>query len=360
MEIIANNVNVAYSAALHWLRTAGVRETSRNGPVIVSPEPVLTTYLHPRERVLFSPLRDANPFLHFFEALWMLAGRNDVTFPAQFAPQMLKYSDDGKTLHGAYGCRWRKWFGYDQLSQLAMELKSNPDTRRAVLTMWDGGAYSYEANNQDFGEYGDLRQAISGGKDVPCNTHAYLDCRGGKLNLTVVQRSGDAVWGTFGANAAHFSVLQEFLAAWVGVPVGVYRHFTNNLHLYPEVFKTDLFAAAEDAEAHNYYPCYIKDKGKPAEPVEPYPLVSVPIADWEEDLRQFLKEPLNDDYNYNDKFFSTVAYPMYAAWAERKTKQGTGLEWAGKIAAFDWRVACEEWIHRREARKNVQLSESVG
>lgn len=354
MEIIANNVNVAYSAALHWLRVAGVRETSRNGPVIVSPEPVLTTYLHPRERVLFSPLRDANPFLHLMESLWMLAGRDDVAFPAQFAAQMTKYSDDGKTLHGAYGYRWRRWFGYDQLEILAREIQLNPDTRRAVLAMWDGGEYSYEANIEDFGQFGDLRQATSGGKDVPCNTHAYLDCRGGALNMTVMQRSGDAVWGTFGANAVHFSVLQEFMAAWVGVPVGAYRHFTNNLHLYPEVFKTDLFEGAEDSEGNDYYrhDCLLD--------VKPFPLVSVTITEWEEDLRQFLKEPVNDMYDYNDKFFSTVAYPVYMAWYARKLKINSGLEWAGRIAATDWRVACEGWINRREARKNVQLSESVG
>ena len=34
-------------------------------------EPVATVYSHPRERVLLSPERDANPFFHFFEALWI-------------------------------------------------------------------------------------------------------------------------------------------------------------------------------------------------------------------------------------------------------------------------------------------------
>lgn len=338
MEIVCHNVNTAYAAALHWLRTAGVREQSRNGPVLVSPEPVLTTYRYPTERVLFSPLRDANPFLHLMESLWMLAGRNDVEFPAQFAKQMEKYSDDGLTMWGAYGFRWRTYFGYDQLKPLAEELKNNPETRRCVLSMWNSTAIA----DNNYPLVDDLFKAILGGKDVPCNTHAYLDCREGRLNLTVMQRSGDAIWGTYGANAVHFSVLQEFMAAWVGCPVGVYRHFCNNLHLYPEVFKLDLFEASEDKV--DYYA-----RGA----VKPIPLVSVPIADWEEDLRQFLKEPLNDDYEYNDRFFSTVAYPMYAAWAERKAKTGTGMEWASKIAASDWRRAAVQWIQRREEKKLV-------
>ena len=66
MELTATNVNQAVNEGFHYLAVAGVEENSRNGKVIVAPEPVLTTYTHPTERVLFSPLRDANPFLHVF------------------------------------------------------------------------------------------------------------------------------------------------------------------------------------------------------------------------------------------------------------------------------------------------------
>lgn len=200
MEIAVDNVNQAMSECLHWLSVTGVEEDSRNGPVVVSPEPVTITYRCPWERVLFSPLRDANPFFHLFEALWMLAGRNDMAWPCMFNKKFIQYSDDGKTQWGAYGARWRNWFGYDQLPVLVEELK-NVNTRRAVLAMWDAnnnhtvdGGYSYED--------ADLQVARRGGKDVPCNTHIYLDRRGlgHPLNMTVCNRSNDLFWGALGAN----------------------------------------------------------------------------------------------------------------------------------------------------------------
>src|SRR4051812_36564006 len=70
-------------------------------------EPVILTYEKPLERVLFNAARDANPFLHLYEALYMLAGRNDVAPLAYYAKQMRQYSDDGVTLNGSYGYRWR-------------------------------------------------------------------------------------------------------------------------------------------------------------------------------------------------------------------------------------------------------------
>src|SRR5580700_4053613 len=186
MELTATNVNQAVNEGFHYLAVAGVEENSRNGKVIVAPEPVLTTYTNPTERVLFSPLRDANPFFHLMEALWMLAGRNDVAWPAYFAKQIGQYSDDGETLHGAYGKRWRSYFGYDQLDWIMLGLECNPESRREVLTMWDPG--SLDDNDEPRECTGDLYVGGHGGKDVPCNTHAYFDLRGGVLNITVMQR----------------------------------------------------------------------------------------------------------------------------------------------------------------------------
>jgi thymidylate synthase len=97
---------------------------------------VATVYEEPREKVLYCEERDANPFLHFFEALWLLAGRNDVAFLAQFLPRLAEYSDNGRTFHGAYGYRLRTRFGKDQLVEAAARLKKEPDTRQVVLQIW--------------------------------------------------------------------------------------------------------------------------------------------------------------------------------------------------------------------------------
>ena len=62
------NVHEALPRALQLLDREGIRRESRNGPVIQGP-PVATVYMHPWERVLFWPERDANPFFHLYESL---------------------------------------------------------------------------------------------------------------------------------------------------------------------------------------------------------------------------------------------------------------------------------------------------
>lgn len=327
MEIIVTNVNHALAEGISWLLRAGVEEPSRNGPVLVSPEPVMVTYTRPLERVLFSPLRDANPFFHLMESLWILAGRNDMAWPVQFNKNFTQYSDDGIIQPGAYGHRWRYHFGYDQLEAIALELERHPESRRCVLGMWDAGV--------------DPARAAAGGKDVPCNTQAYFDLRNGKLNLTVLNRSNDLVWGLAGANSVQFSLLLEYLATKLKVEPGEYRQFTNNLHLYLNVYPREtLSALANDAATQDRY--LQKDWRH-------FPL-ALATETWDADLKHFLEVP-TDLVDYKEPFFPGVAAPMYAAWVARKLKKSVGvqLDWVTCIAAPDWRTACSEWILRRRA-----------
>lgn len=340
MEIKCTNVNQALSAGLYWLKASGVTEQSRNGEVVVSPEPVLTTYTKPKERVLFSPLRDANPFFHLFEGLGFLAGKNDLAWYKFFNEKFALYSDDGVTVHSAYGHRWRTWFGYDQLAMAADELRSNPKTRRVVLTMWDGcGKHQVP----------EMQYAINGGKDACCNTHIYLDCVDGNLNMTVLCRSNDIWFGCYGANAVHFSLMQEYLAAWVGVPVGAYRQFSNNYHAYVSIVEPKNFTAlATDSDTNDAY----LNEG-----IAPFPVVNTDVKTWDADLRKFFENPKRLPLDYEDVFFATVVQPMYAAWYQRKNKMGKGVSWSEQINATDWRKACLAWIARREARKTADATQ---
>ena len=326
------NVNDALCEGISLLRHTGLRMDSRNGPVIVAQSPVVTTYLKPTERVLFSPMRDCNPFFHLMEALWMLNGGQDVAWPCYFNKNFSQFSDDGKVFHGAYGYRWRKWFGYDQLNTIIAHLQKDSMSRRSVLQMWDAER--------------DPAKADAGGKDVPCNTTAYFDCLDDRLNMTVCCRSNDIMWGAYGANAVHFSVLMEYVATSIGKPVGYYRQFSNNYHLYPAAFGMDKLALiAADAHESNHYGAAVK----------PFPLMQTPKVAWDADLKCFLSSTL--EYTYNDPFFNGVAMPMYRAWHQRKTKQGDGMEYVRQIAASDWRLACEQWVERRaNAPKQAILS----
>lgn len=219
LSIVVRNVNQALSMGMDLLDTQGIERNSRYGPVLYVGE-VSTTYVKPYERVLLNPIRDANPFFHLYESLWMLAGRNDVEGPARYAQRMRTFSDDGTTFHGAYGFRWRNHFGMDQLGIIARTLRENPEDRRCVLQMWD---VSVDLGMQ--------------GKDFPCNTIASFQ-RGvsGELNLTVFCRSNDVIWGAYGANAVQFSMLLEYMAQWIQCPIGTYTQVSVNYHAYVDVF----------------------------------------------------------------------------------------------------------------------------
>lgn len=222
MKVIeARNVHCALPLGIRLISESGQLRESRNGPVLVSPAPVTTTYLKPTERLTFWPERDVNTAFLVYEALWMLAGRDDLAPVTRYVSTFGRYSDDGETLHGAYGHRWRWRFDIDQLNEIVGILRTNPDDRRCVLQMWNA--------EEDLGR---------AGRDVPCNLMATVQRdTAGALDLTVFCRSNDIIWGAYFANAFHFSVLQEYLALAIGCPVGVYEQVSVNWHAYLETFE---------------------------------------------------------------------------------------------------------------------------
>lgn len=356
----AESVSQALSQGLHALRVRGIKQPSRVGDVLVSPHPVLTVYKNPLNRVLFSPQRDANPFFHVMESLWMLAGRNDLPWLAQFNKRMASYSDDGgSTQPGAYGYRWRQHFGYDQLETIIVELKNNPQTRRCVLAMWDGGHAGIPGHSVAVGSPGDLAEAISGSADVPCNTHAYFDTIDGKLNMTVCNRSNDIWWGAHGANAVHFSFLLEYVSSMAGIPMGVYRQFSNNYHIYTNVVAEEsLMPMARDVEATDKY---FKMSGPLREPLD-VPLRRVELIDYAlhgtcsldpiNDICAWLEDPSVTSSNV--PFLAAVARPMYYAWKKHKEKDyNEAIHIAEGIRSEDWRIACLEWLRRRQIKAGV-------
>src|SRR5690606_24922772 len=164
--IEARNVNDAWPQAIDYILSNGTRRQSRNGDVISVDVPVATVYQKPMERVLFDPVRDANPLFHLNEALWMLAGSDNAYWLDQFVGDFSKrFSEEGGRMHGAYGKRWRSWFysvtkgtSIDQLEEAIRLLDNDPYDRQVVISMWDAEA--------DLG--------VPGLKDRPCNTHIYL------------------------------------------------------------------------------------------------------------------------------------------------------------------------------------------
>lgn len=351
LVLTARNVNYALAQGVTHIHRFGVREPSRAGDVLRELQPVTTVYESPMERVCFHPWRDANPFFHLIESLWMIAGRDKLSDLTKYVSTFGQFSDDGETVPGAYGKRWRGWWeneqggDLDQLDRVVEQLRANPRDRRVVIQMWDPGV--------------DVQRNIDGSKDVPCNITALPFETDGALNLTVFCRSNDMVLGAYGANAVHFSFLLEYLAARVGLKVGRYYQVSNNFHAYVE--------NAGDPDA-----CWPVEWG----PVDPYAMGAVepfPIfKDWQgggsdpDSFDKFRDSIIKQDLAvFFDEgayaaaqmvrwpFLSKVVIPM--ALAHRHWKAGKGEDrFTGALEILaqmpegnDWRRACEEWITRR-------------
>jgi hypothetical protein len=258
-----------------------------------------------------------------------------VAYVAEFAKNMLNYSEDGEVLHGAYGFRWREWFGFDQLKVLACHLREEPHSRRAVLGMWSPS--------------GDLvaSEGVGGitNKDVPCNTHCYFDLRGGALNMSVMCRSNDAVWGAYGANAVHFAFLMEYMAMLLRKPVGTFYQYSFNLHLYTVKFDQAWQERVGLGPELNHYgfdmvkPFPMKGEGESAE-------------DWDADLGLLLASRKEAELRANDyycDFFNLVVGPLLLAHhAYRRRDFKEAHRQVALCAALDWQRACHEWLERRE------------
>lgn len=324
MQVIeTTNVNYALISGIETLKKYGVRENTRNGPVLVAPWPVVSIIHEPDQRVLFSQERDANPFFHLFESVWMLAGKRDVAFPSKFVSRMKEFSDDGVSFHAAYGFRWRHHFGVDQILAVTKLLHKDPNTRRAVVAMWDATA--------DCGK---------SGKDFPCNTHAYFRIVNGKLDMTVCNRSNDIIWGLYGANAVHLTVLHEFISSALRLELGVYRHISNNFHLYPRNcdYRRILAGGVQDFYNKN------KDNRTPVSGLMGDPHINP--GQFLRNCQLFCSDPERSEKEYeNSIFFRGVVLPSYQYWKSRDDKDGD------KIVAADWRLAMKQWVERRRNDK---------
>lgn len=329
--IRATNVNEAFPIGILGLCEKGEPVESRNGPTLEIPEAASVMYENPCERILFDSVRDCNPFLGFFEALWILAGRSDVKFLADIVSTMANYSDDGKDFHGAYGQRMRN-SGGDQIHHAIHRLKANPDDRQVVLTIREPSDLWYR------------------GKDTPCNLMVDCKIRNNKLNIQVFNRSNDFIWGMLGTNVVQFSTLQEYMAGMIGCEVGHYHQTTSSMHVYVN----DQWAKIKDHVFANRFPYdpYEND-------VKPYPMFATlkePTL-FDKDLQTFfeLYDDKVDGCSCLTPYFGQVVYPMWVClmnWKQyQKTREAESFKmawkYAGQIGASDWRLAVKQWLNRR-------------
>lgn len=329
--IYAGDVNEAYEEGMNLLMDMGEWEDSQRGRVLVMPEPVTTVYMRPDKRVLFNARRDANPFFHLVESIWMLAGERNAQFLDRYVKDFsTRFGEGNGEIHGAYGYRWRNHFDEDQIPVVGRMLYEAPLTRRAVLTMWDPN-YDLDVDKND----------------IPCNTQIFFrvkedqlvdtdGMRGLVLDMMVTNRSNDAIWGAYGANAVHMSVLHEVMAGLAGVSLGTYYQTSFNFHAYEPVLR----------------------KMEPFEPTayvgEPSPIIraTTPSSRRSEasELLASCKTVIDTEglAETGVYWLDNTVRPMMMAHRLWKEKDRTGaISELEKVQSTDWRAAAKAWFERR-------------
>ena len=309
----ANNSNDMAFHVYDSLAREGIVDMSRNGRVIMFPEPVILKYKHPWHRANFTEGRDANPFFHIAEAMWMLAGRRDVAFLDMFNSKIKQYSDDGTSFNAAYGHRARHAFGIDQLQAVVEVLKKAPGTRQAIVQLWHPS---------------DLTSTT---KDKACNMSMVFSVAEGKLNLTVFNRSNDAIYGNVtGANPVHFSYFQQWVADTAGYRMGNMYFVSNNLHVYLDLYEH-----------------WNKVKGQPVKESEE--AIYFPLGELREieDLCYDIMGKKTIHARYVSKHLEYVVKPMMNAWIARKYLKESPYPHLSDVACPALKKACMNWLEIR-------------
>lgn len=342
------NVNEALIEGIKLINTFADVTPSRNDNTLEIHEPVAITYMHPSEKVLINIKRDANPFFHIMESMWILAGRKDVAFLDVFNKQMVNYSDDGLVFNAPYGYRMREHFGLDQIAGVIQLLQHDKHTRQAVIQIWDPE---------------DLNKHT---KDKACNMQVVFRIRTDnvgteRLYMTVYNRSNDILWGALGANVVQFSMLQEYVAAHLGLWVGPYTQISNALHAYIDTRSPHTGKGAQLWE--ELCDSYLYDSSYNMH-YQPYDEVNKIVLMTNEDIAKFDKDLTLffnifdmrgfDELNkmavqtWHSRYFKDLVIPMLNVWFIHKKFGATeALGYIHNIVSDDWQRAAEHWLNKR-------------
>ena len=150
---------------------------------------------------------------------WYLTGLPNIKMLGEIygkVPEIWKrMANEEGYVNSNYGYQWQR---NDQLEKVIELLKSNPRTRQATISIYDGK----EIDKYEF--------------DTPCTYAVQFTIIGQKLNMCVTMRSND-LWYGFCNDQYCFSKLQELVATETDLLIGNYYHFAHNLHLYDNIIE---------------------------------------------------------------------------------------------------------------------------
>ena len=161
-----------------------------------------------------------------YEVLWYLSGEDHIRNLRQHTKIWAKWADENGNVDSAYGRYWRKFpsaqvnpatgkyevLEVDQIGRVIELLKTDPMSRRMVVTAWEPG------NAFD-------------SKLPPCHQTFAFNVQGSNLNCHLMQRSGDIAIG-IPFNLAAYALLTQILAEETGFQLGYFSHTIVDAHIY--------------------------------------------------------------------------------------------------------------------------------
>jgi thymidylate synthase len=149
-----------------------------------------------------------------YEWEWYLSENRNIQEISKRAKIWASIADENNNVNSNYGFQWNR---NNQLDKVIEMLKADKTTRRASVSLYDG---------KEIDDYA---------KDTICTYSINFYFQDDKLNMSVLMRSNDLVYG-FCNDQYCFSKLQELVANRLNAQVGTYYHFAQNFHIYNRHF----------------------------------------------------------------------------------------------------------------------------
>jgi thymidylate synthase len=149
------------------------------------------------------------------ENLWFLSGSRNVEKLHRHNVKFWDHwADDNGDIPYSYGAAWRKFgaFHVDQIGYIVEKLKTDPNSRRMVVSAWDPALATTASL-------------------PPCHAFWVVNTTGGRLNLHLTQRSCDIGLG-LPYNIAGYAFLMHLLSNITKIPVGIFAHSIVDAHIY--------------------------------------------------------------------------------------------------------------------------------
>lgn len=153
-----------------------------------------------------------------YELLWMLKGDSNIAGLTDHGVRIWnEWADEEGNLGPVYGVQWRSWMtadqkSVDQISQVIEAIKTNPNSRRLIVSAWNVGDVPAMAL-------------------PPCHVLFQFYVMDGKLSCQLYQRSADVFLGV-PFNIASYSLLTMMIAQVCGLEASEFVHTFGDLHLY--------------------------------------------------------------------------------------------------------------------------------